>query len=161
MTRNDRDTPRKRSQQTRERRESFSGSVPKAGKRTLGRSTTLETPLQIRVPVSDVNDTLRDYMRSRAGFKLGKFALSIVRLTVRVEEAGPSGAPMYDCRFVAMLPGRQVVVNAREATVRAAFDSAVDATERAVRRRLQRGRARSARPGTARRLFEAAPPSDA
>ena len=143
MTPNDRNAARKRSQQTRERRESFAGSVQKSRKRVIGRSTTRETPLHIRARGPDVDDTLRDYMRGRAGFKLGKFALSIERLAVRVEDiAGLGGAPMYECRFVVMLPGHQVVVAAREKTVRAAFDSAVEATERAVRRRLQRGRTR-------------------
>ena len=147
MTRNDRKTARKRSQQTRERRESFAKSVPKARKRVIGRSTTQETPLQIRTRGTDVDDTLRDYMRRRAGFKLGKFALNIVQLTVRIEDvAGPNGAPMYDCCFVVLLlRRRKVVVAAGDATVRAAFDAAVEATERAVRRRLQRGRERPER----------------
>lgn len=157
MTPNNQNTGRKRSQQTRERRESFARSVPKATKRVIGRSTTRETPLRIRTPGSNVDDALRDYMRSRAGFKLGKFALSIVRLSVRVEDvAGPSGAPIYDCRFVVVLPGRQIVVAARDSTVRAAFDAAVAATERAVRRCLQRGRARSARADTPRWMLESA-----
>jgi ribosome-associated translation inhibitor RaiA len=148
MTPNDQPIARKRSQQTRERRASFAHSVPKATKRVIGRSTTRETLLQIRTRRTTVDDTLRDYMRRRAGFKLGKFALRIVQLTVWVKGvAGPNGAPAYDCCFVVLLPGRrEVVVAAADATVRAAFDSAVDATERAVRRRVQRGRAPSRRP---------------
>ena len=147
MTPNDRSPTRKRSQQTSERRESFAESVPKARKRVTGRSTTRETLLQIRTHGTTVDDALRDYMRRRTGFKLGKFALSIVRLTVRITDAaGPNGAPTYRCCFVVLLlGGREVVAAAGDATVRAAFDLAVEATERAVRRRLQRGRTRSER----------------
>ena|SRR5688572_8795022 len=147
MARNDRVAEGKRSRQTGERRASFPRSVPKAAKRDIGRSTTRETPLQIRARDAEVDDTLRDYMRRRAGFKLGKFALNIVRITVRSEQgAGPNGAPMHDCRFVVVLTDkREVVVAVGDASARAAFDSAVEATERAVRRRLQRGRTRSER----------------
>ena len=142
MARNDRGAGKKRPQQRRERRESFATSVPKAHKRHVGRSTTRDTPLHIRARGVEVDEPLREYMRTRTGFKLGRYALNVSRITVRLEDiAGPKGAPAYDCRFKVMLPGtREVVVAATESTARAAFDTAVDATERAVRRLLQRSR---------------------
>ncbi|MDF2771870.1 MAG: Ribosomal subunit interface protein [Geminicoccaceae bacterium] len=144
MGRDDRTQTRKASQQRRQRRDTFAAAVPKGQKRVTGRSTTRETPLHIRVRGGDVDDALREYMRRRTGFKLGKHALHVSRITVRIDDvAGPKGAPSYACRFKVMLPGtREVVVSALDSTVRAAFDTAVDATERAVRRVLQRVRAR-------------------
>ena len=144
MGRDDRKQTRKASQQRRQRRDTFAAAVPKGQKRVIGRSTTRETPLHIRVRGGDVDDALREYMRRRTGFKLGKHALHVSRITVRIDDvAGPKGAPSYACRFKVMLPGtREVVVSALDSTVRAAFDTAVDATERAVRRVLQRVRAR-------------------
>lgn len=143
MARDERGTRRKRPRQNRERRDSFATSIPKARKRVIGRSTTRETPLHLRVRGVEVDDALRDYMRVRTGFKLGKYGLNVTRITVRLEDlAGPKGAPAYACRFKVLLPGtREVVVAATDPSARAAFDTAVDATERAVRRLLGRSRA--------------------
>ena len=140
MTHEERATERERRQQRRERRDAFPTAIPKARKRGIGRSTTRKTPLHLRSRHVDVDDALRDYMRARVGFKLGKFALHVTRVTVRVEDdAGPKGAPVYRCRFTVVMPGtHEVVVAATESTVRAAFDASVAEVERAVRRALRK-----------------------
>lgn len=143
MAPSNRPAPNKKSRQRRERRQSFVPSVPKTEKRTIGRSTTGQTPLHVRVRgLDDFDDAMRDYARVRTGFKLGKYALRITRITVRFENvAGPKGAPAVACRFKVVLAGRgEVVVATTESSTRAAFDAAVDATERAVRRLLGRVR---------------------
>jgi hypothetical protein len=89
-----------------------------------------------------LDDPTREYFRSRVGFKLGKYALALTRISVRIEDvAGPKGAPAHTCRIKVVLPHYpQVVVSAADAIPRVAFDQAADATERAVRRLLGRGR---------------------
>jgi ribosome-associated translation inhibitor RaiA len=147
MARSDRSAGAKKTRQRRERREPFAAGIPKGQKTAIGRSTTRETPLQVRVRGVELDDTMRDYMRARVGFKLGKFALHLTRVTVRLENvAGPKGAPAYACKIKVLLPNASdVVVAATDVTARAAFDLAVDATERSVRRTLGRGRAVRAR----------------
>ena len=130
----------KTSRQQRERRAAFPPNVPRAQKRTVGRSTTRETPLHVRARGVDLDDATREYVRGRTGFKLGKYALHLTRISVRIEDAGGSrGAPAYSCRVKVVLPGTsEVVVAATESSARAAFDVAADAAERAVRRLLGR-----------------------
>jgi ribosome-associated translation inhibitor RaiA len=134
-------------QQRQERRASFPATVPKPRKRNIGRSTTAETPLHVRARGLELDDELRDYVRARVGFKLGKYGLNINRITVRLDDAaGPKGAPAYTCKFKVVLPTRgDVVLAVTDESVRAAFDAAVDATERAVRRMVGRSRSRTSR----------------
>ena len=144
MTKGSRGTGRKRQRQRRERRETFATTVPKAVKRAIGRSTTTETPLHIRARGVDIDAATREAMQRHAGFKLGKYALAITRITVRLEDiAGPKGAPTVACKFKVALPAsREVVVTATDASPREAFDTALAATERAVRRLVDRDRPR-------------------
>jgi ribosome-associated translation inhibitor RaiA len=140
---------KKKRRQRRERRHAFPAAVPKAVKRAIGRTTTQETPLHVQGRGAQLDDALRDYVRSRTGFKLGKYGLHLTRITVRIENvAGPKGAPTYTCRFKVLLPNLQeVVISATDAGARAAFDKAADATERGVRRLLERTKTlRSRRP---------------
>jgi len=132
----------KTSRQRRERRESFPRTVPKTAKPTIGRSTTRETPLHLRARGLHPNEALRDYVRTRVGFKLGKYASSLTRIIVRFDlAAGLPGTAGYACRCRVIIPGaREVVVASTGSTPRAAFDSAADAAERAVRRLLERRR---------------------
>ncbi|MEP7344549.1 MAG: HPF/RaiA family ribosome-associated protein [Gemmatimonadaceae bacterium] len=131
----------KKSRQRLERRETFPSSIPKAEKRGVGRTTTSETPLHVRARGVELDDATREYFHERVGFKLGKFALNLTRIGIGVENvAGPKGAPAFAVRFKVILPGaREVVITTTDAGVRPAFDSAVDVTERAVRRLLERG----------------------
>lgn len=133
----------KRLRQRRERRGEFAATVPKPLKAAVGRSTTIDTPLHVRDLAGTLDDATRAYVRQRAGFKLGKFGLHLTRVSVRFERGtGPATAPMYACRLKAVLPRTsEVVVSASARTARAAFDTAIDAAERAVRRLLDRSRA--------------------
>jgi hypothetical protein len=130
----------KRSRQRRERRQQFAVCIPKAIKRAIGRSTTKETPLVVRARGVDVDADLDAYVRRRVGFNLGKYALALSRVGVRMDNvARQKGAPAITCRIEATLPNaRPVVVSETDVTSRAAFDAAVDAAERAVRRLLER-----------------------
>lgn len=150
MTTGNRSSNSKRLKQRRERRDAFPSAVPKPNKRAIGRSTTQETPLHVRGVGFRLDDSLRAYIQSRVGFKLGKYALVLTRISVRIQNvAGPKGAPMYACRFKVVVPNTpQTTLTATERTPRSAFDSAADATERAVRRlvgRRQLSRRRSER----------------
>ena len=142
MTQRGRGSHDKKTRQRRERRHPFASSIPKAVKRTIGRSTTRETPLTVRARGTDLDDELEAYVRRRVGFKLGKYALFLSAVAIRFDNvAGPKGASAIACRIKVTLPNeRQVVVGETDASPRAAFDVAVDATERAVRRLLQRRR---------------------
>lgn len=78
--------------------------------------------------------------------KLGKFAPAVERVSVRIEDVnGPRGGVDRECRVKVVLSGLpSVVVVERDASVAAAIDVALGAAERAVRRAVQRRRARSA-----------------
>ena len=131
---------KQKSLQRTERRAAFAETTPRAAKRTTGAATTSETPLTVRAPGVALEDGLREYARQRAGFKLGKFGLDITRATVAFEDvSGPKGATVYECRIkVVLRHADDVMVGQPGETQRAAFDKAVGAAERAVRRTLER-----------------------
>lgn len=130
----------KKALQRKERRAAFAETTPRAAKRTTGAATTSETPLSVRAPGLELEDGLREYARQRAGFKLGKFGLDITRAAVNFEDvSGPKGAAAYDCRIkVVLRNAADVLVSQPGETQRAAFDKAIGAAERAVRRTLER-----------------------
>ena len=112
-----------------------------------GKTASAETPLAVRARGVDVGDELRDYIHTRAGFKLGKFAPSIERTSVRFEDiSGPKGAPARRCAIKVVLTRQEsVVVEVVEHEERAAFDRAIDSVERAVRRTLDRVKTKARR----------------
>lgn len=132
----------KKARQRRERREPFAHVTPKTVKREVGRSTSRETPLHIRALGVELEDSLRDYIRQRVGFKLGKFGLDITRVTVRFETLnGATGTPTYACRFKVLLhSANDVTLTALGTTPRAAFDAGANRIERTVRDELGRRR---------------------
>lgn len=141
----------KKLRQRRERRAAFARDIPKAVKRAIGPSTTRETPLHVRGRGVELDESLREYIRGRVAFKLGKYGLRLTRITVRIERLSGPGTSAVSCRFKVVLPNTQtVVVEATHPTTVSAFDMAADATERGVRRLLQRTRkSRARRDGTA------------
>lgn len=147
MARRNRSYLEKKLRQRSERRQTFARAVPKGVKRTLGRSTTQETPLHLRGRGVELDDSIRDYIRGRVAFKLGKYGLHLTRVTVRIERlSGATATAEYACRFKVVLPNlQQVAIEATHSSARGAFDQAADATERSVRRLLQRTQARRAR----------------
>ena len=74
--------------------------------------------------------------------KLGKFASSVERVSVRVEDLnGPRGGVDPPCRHKVVRSGLpSVVFVSRGASLEAAVDGALAGVERAVRRSLQRRR---------------------
>lgn len=123
-----------------ERRAPFAEATPKAAKRDVGTSTTSQTPMQVRAPGLTLEEGLRDFARSRSGFKLGKFGLEITRVTLSFQDvSGPKGAKRFSCRVKVLLrhAGEVVVTNEGESQ-RAAFTAAIDAGSRAVRRALDK-----------------------
>lgn len=116
-------------------------------KSRLGRTTTTRTPVHVRGVNMQVGASLSDYVRTRLGFKLGKFATGIERVSVRFEnESGVKGAPLRTCRIKVALPATaSVLIETRDADARAAFDEGADAVERAVRRAFDRRRSRRLR----------------
>ena len=58
--------------------------IPRQMKRSAGRTTAPSTPAHIRVDGVSLDEHVRADIRRRLGEKLGKFAASIERVTVRV-----------------------------------------------------------------------------
>jgi len=141
-----------RSRRERTQRRAPMGSAANVRSRaTRGRTSGSETPLAIIAPDLGPDHAFREHARRRAGFRLGKLAYSIDRVTVRLHRiSGPKGAPAYRCRFKVMLPRFEtIIVEEVERVPQDAFDLALDVAERAVRRALARRRrkARGRRPG--------------
>ncbi|MBK6515281.1 MAG: HPF/RaiA family ribosome-associated protein [Polyangiaceae bacterium] len=122
------------------RRAGFATKTSQPTKKTAGRTLAPETPLSIRRHGLEPDEAFDTIIRKRVGFKLGKFAVHLTRVSVRLEDlAGPKGKRCFACRIKTTVPsGESVVVDVREADVHAAFDVALDAHERAVRRMLER-----------------------
>ena len=116
--------------------------VPRAVKRASGRTETLRTPAHVRVIGVELDDDNRALIRRKLGMKLGKFAASIERVTVRVtDENGPRGGLDHVCNVKVVLSGLpSAVVERRDAAPRTAIALALRATEQAVRRSVGRRR---------------------
>ena len=93
---------------------------------------------------ADVGD--RNYLRRKLGTKLGKFARSIERASVRVKDVnGPRGGVDKVCRIKIVATGLpSIVVEQRAASLQAAMDGALGRTARAVKRNVRRRRVRTA-----------------
>jgi ribosome-associated translation inhibitor RaiA len=129
---------------------------------TRGRTTAMETPVEIRAPGIDLSDALEPYVRTKLGAKLGAFAMQIERVSVRFRDLnGPRGGEDIECRIQVVLAGRpDIVLHARAEDPRRAFDGANRSVGQAVRRDLERAgwsqglratqrRARASEPGEA------------
>jgi ribosome-associated translation inhibitor RaiA len=116
--------------------------IPRPVKRASGRTDTLRTPVHVRVIGVELDDDERAYIRRKLGMKLGKFATSIERISVRVTDLnGPRGGIDQVCNVKVVLSGLpSVVIERRHAALHAAIDGALRATERAVRRCVDRRR---------------------
>lgn len=114
-----------------------------------GHTDASETPLTIRARDVALSDTMRDYVQSRAGFRLSRFARHIERVSVRFDRVRSidTSAPSVRCRIKVVVSRQQsVVAEATARTVEVAFGDALDASARWVqhlrerRRRLMRRR---------------------
>ena len=131
----------------RDKRAPLADRVPKALKRTAGRTAAPDVPANIRVAGLRLDQDDKDRIRERLGAKLGKFAASIERVSVRVEDVnGPRGGVDQLCRIKVVLSGLpSVVVENQAASLAPAVSGALAAVERAVRRNVQRRRMRPIR----------------
>ena len=89
-----------------------------------------------------LDDDQREYVARKLGMKLGKFASSIERVSVRITDVnGPRGGVDQRCRVKVALSGLpSVVVERQDASTEVAIDTALRATEESVRRLVRRRR---------------------
>jgi len=128
--------------------------LPRASKRASGRRAAPLVPAHIRVLGVELEPDDRMYIRRKLGMKLGKFATSIERISVRVDDVnGPRGGVDQVCRIKVVLIGLPpAVFEGRDASLEAAIDGALTGAERAVRRSVQRRRMKPIRRRIGRRL---------
>lgn len=142
--------PRARSSvSSRDTRASLTDQVPRPTKRRAGRTSASQVPANIRVAGLELDDDDRAYIRKRLGMKLGKFATSIERVTVRVRDInGNRGGIDKVCNIKVVLSGLpSVVFESRSASLKVAVNAALAGVERTVRRGVQRRRSRPLKAG--------------
>lgn len=129
---------------------SFAEQLPRVLKRTAGRTDAPRVPANIRVFGVDLDQEQRAGIRKSLGAKLGKYATSIERVSVRVLDAnGPRGGVDKVCRIKVVLSGLpSVVFESQAATLKPAIDGALAGTQRTVRRSLQRRQTKPKKAGT-------------
>jgi ribosome-associated translation inhibitor RaiA len=121
-------------------------ALPAAISRPAKRASTRETPgrvtAHVRVIDADLDDEQLAHVRRKLGMKLGKFASSIERVSVRVSDVnGPRGGVDQRCRVKVVLSGLpSVMVERRDVDAEVAIDRALRATEESVRRVVRRRR---------------------
>lgn len=123
------------------RRAPFARSLPKASK--IARASALPAvPVYIHAQQEELSSYDRTYIRRKLGRRLGKFAGSIQRVSVRTEDVnGPRGGVDRVCRIKIVLRGLpSVIFEACDMSLDAAVDRALSGVERAVCRKVQRRR---------------------
>jgi ribosome-associated translation inhibitor RaiA len=119
-------------------------------KREAGRTDAAQVPANIRVAGVELNEDQRAYIRQSLGLKLGKYATSIERVSVRVKDVnGPRGGVDQVCRVKVVLSGLpSVVFQSQAVSLEDAINGALTGVERTVRRRVQRRRMKPIRRGS-------------
>ena len=117
-------------------------TLPRPAKLARDRSHVVPPPAHIRVSSVEMEQQDRDNVARKLGMKLGKFASSIERITVRLSDAnGPKGGRDQICQVKVVLSGLpSIVVEERDSVLQNALARAMKATAVAVRRRVQRRR---------------------
>ncbi len=128
--------------ENRTKREPMAAQLPRGTKRVVGRTEAPLVPVNIRAAGVDVADDIREYIRRKLGTKLGKFAMSIERVSVRLRDVnGPRGGVDHHCQVKVVLSGLpSVVVESQDGSLQSAIDDAMTAATRGVRKSLQRRR---------------------
>ena len=87
----------------------------------------------------DLSGDLKDYIRRRVHFSLGRFAARIRSLSIRVADAnGPRGGVDKCCDIRVDVGLRQpVIVHERQANLHVAVAFAMERAERAIQRQLK------------------------
>lgn len=116
-------------------------AVPRVAKRTRGRSLAVP-PAHVRVIGAMLDHADRETIARKLGMRLGKFASSIERISVRLSDVnGPKGGVDHRCVIKVVMSGLpSVVVERTDSTLSRAIDSAISAVGQAVRRSVQRRR---------------------
>lgn len=124
------------------KRAPFPDRIPRAFKRKSRGVSPPPVPTYIRPRGVELDPDDRAYIRRKLGIKLGKFATSIERVSVRLEDVnGPRGGIDHVCRIKVVLSGLpSVFYEQRGPSLQPVIDGAIAGVERAVRRRLQRRR---------------------
>jgi ribosome-associated translation inhibitor RaiA len=118
----------------------LAGRIPRPAKLRRDRYASADIPANIRAAGAPIDAEDRAYLRRKLGAKLGKFARAVERVTVRVRDVnGPRGGVDKACTIKVVLTGLpSVVVEQQHASLQAAMDAALQRTERAVRRSVER-----------------------
>ena len=127
---------------TNARRAPLPAFIPRPVKRASTRQSQWRVTAHVRVIGAALDQDQRADLRRRLGMKLGKFAASIERVSVRVTDVnGPRGGVDQRCRVKVVLSGLpSVVVERRHTSMEAAIDAALRATTESVRRIVDRRR---------------------
>ena len=125
-----------------DQRTALPASLPRPVKLARNRRIGPSPPAHVRDISGAIDDGDRDYIARKLGTKLGKFASSIERITVRLSDMnGPTGGHDQKVQIKVVLSGLpSVVVNETDSTRPRAIDRAIDAAAISVRRRVQRRR---------------------
>ena len=105
---------------------------------------TGEVTSHVRVLAAELDESAYDYIKRKLATKLGKFATSLERVSVRVIDVnGPRGGVDQLCLVKVVLPhSPSIIVERRRPNTVAAIDAAIRAVEHAVSRRVGRLRLR-------------------
>lgn len=124
------------------KRAPFPARIARPDRRWQDRTAPSSTPAYIRAAGVTLDAADKDYIRRKLGRKLGKFAWSIERVSVRVEDVnGPRGGVDKRCRIKVVMPAiPSVVTEERHHSLQASMDRALTKAERAVRQAVQRHR---------------------
>ena len=106
------------------------------------RAQSPAVPAYIRATGVHFGDDERAYTQRKLDQKLGKFAASVERVSIRIDDVnGPRGGIDQKCRIKVVLTGQpSVIVNTQYAEAHAAVDAAIKRVEQAVRSAVRRRR---------------------
>jgi CBS domain-containing protein len=132
----------RRARRTAAQRAPLPTSIPRAAKHVRGRTHEIQPPGHIRVLGGTLNSADREAIARKLGMRLGRFASTIERVTVRLSDVnGPKGGVDHRCLIKAVLTGLpSVVVERRDSTLQRAANAAIGAAAQAVKRSVQRRR---------------------
>src|SRR5262245_46914421 len=123
-------------------RSALPASLPRPLKVRRGRTSLIPPPAHIRVIGAALDPSDREAIARKLGMKLGKFASSIERVSVRISDAnGPKGGVDQVCRIKVVLSALpSVLVERHSAALSTAIDEAIRTAALAVRARVRRRR---------------------
>lgn len=127
------------------KRERFASYTPRPAKLRIGRDVTSDVPAHIRAVDAPIAAEDRSELRRKLRAKLGKFARTIERVSVRIKDInGPRGGVDKLCRIKVVLSGLpSIVIEQQHTSLQVAVDGALRRTERAVRQSVQRRRTKT------------------